>query len=203
MKKILTKNIKAFTLVEIITVLVIIAILATLLVPSLIGYIEKAKQNALLLETKQIFTAAQTSVSESYGLRTLTTGFKLQGESGKHHGRVTNNMMCRVQKGGSITAAQKTDAEIAISVLKCLDSAPGAPKKQYDFTKSSYNPQGNNNPMTVDDYEKTHNQPGIIISYSDTGKIDFVQFGHDGYIATVTKDSATVEKGAKFSAYPN
>ena len=40
----LSKNKRGFTLVELIVVLVILAVLAALLVPSLTGYIDKAKQ---------------------------------------------------------------------------------------------------------------------------------------------------------------
>ena len=42
-----------FTLVELIVILSILAILATLLIPSLTGYIEKAKKQAVLSEAKE------------------------------------------------------------------------------------------------------------------------------------------------------
>lgn len=44
---------KGFTLVELIVVLVILAILAALLVPALTGYIDKAKNKAIIAETRQ------------------------------------------------------------------------------------------------------------------------------------------------------
>lgn len=108
-------------------------------------------------------------------------------------------MMNRVQKNtNDITAKQRTDAEIALSVLQCLDSAPNATEPQYNFKGDKYNPQG----LTLENYEKTYKQPGIVFSYNSRGQIDFVQFGHDGYLATVTKDSAKVEKGGTFSSWP-
>ena len=58
-----------FTLVELICVLVILAVLAALLVPSLTGYIDKAKQQAVISEAKGIWTAAQAAASEFYGLQ--------------------------------------------------------------------------------------------------------------------------------------
>ena len=53
-----------FTLVELIVVLSILAILATLLIPPLTGYIEKAKKQAVLTEAKEVWTASQAALSE-------------------------------------------------------------------------------------------------------------------------------------------
>lgn len=60
------KNKKGFTLVEVIVVLVILAIMAAILIPSLIGYIDKAKENSIISETRSIVTAVQTLSSEKY-----------------------------------------------------------------------------------------------------------------------------------------
>ena len=69
------KNKKGFTLVELIVVLVILAILAALLVPALTGYIDKAKKQTIIAETRSVVIAAQTIVSEDYGQGTdVTTG---------------------------------------------------------------------------------------------------------------------------------
>lgn len=61
------KNKKGFTLVELIVVLVILAILAALLVPALTGYIDRAKKQSIIAETRQVVMAAQTLASEKYG----------------------------------------------------------------------------------------------------------------------------------------
>lgn len=61
------KNKKGFTLVELIVVLVILAILAALLVPALTGYIDKAREQSLISQGSMVLTAAQATVSESYG----------------------------------------------------------------------------------------------------------------------------------------
>lgn len=58
---------KGFTLVELIVVLVILAILAALLVPTLVGYIDKAREKQIVAETRQVVMAAQTLVDEAYG----------------------------------------------------------------------------------------------------------------------------------------
>ncbi|MBQ9982750.1 MAG: prepilin-type N-terminal cleavage/methylation domain-containing protein, partial [Oscillospiraceae bacterium] len=54
------KRLKGFTLVEIIVVLVILAVLATAMIPALTGYIDKAKEKTAIAEARNIVTAAQT-----------------------------------------------------------------------------------------------------------------------------------------------
>lgn len=71
MFKKLKENKKGFTLVELIVVLVILAILAALLVPALTGYIDKAKEKAIIAETRQCVMAAQTLADESYGTKAI------------------------------------------------------------------------------------------------------------------------------------
>lgn len=60
------KKTRGFTLVELIVVLVILAILAALLVPALTGYIDKAKKNQVIAETRMLTQAAQTELSSLY-----------------------------------------------------------------------------------------------------------------------------------------
>jgi prepilin-type N-terminal cleavage/methylation domain-containing protein len=55
-----------FTLVEVIVVLVILAILAAIAIPALTGYIQKAKDRALISEGREIHVALQTMMTEQY-----------------------------------------------------------------------------------------------------------------------------------------
>ena len=59
-------NNKGFTLVELIVVLVILAILAAILVPALLGYIDKAKEGQFAEEGHAILVAAQGYETEQY-----------------------------------------------------------------------------------------------------------------------------------------
>ena len=60
-------NNKGFTLVELIVVLVILAILAAILVPALLGYIDRAREKQYVLNAKSALTASQAELSSVYG----------------------------------------------------------------------------------------------------------------------------------------
>lgn len=69
---IMKKNNKGFTLVELIVVLVILAILAAILIPALLGYIDKAKEQKILIDAEYFYKAAQATASEYYGISIKT-----------------------------------------------------------------------------------------------------------------------------------
>ena len=58
---------KGFTLVELLVVLVILAILAAILVPALLGYIDRAREKQYVLNAKSALTATQAEFSSLYG----------------------------------------------------------------------------------------------------------------------------------------
>lgn len=60
----LKKNKKGFTLVEVIVVLVILAILMAIAIPSFMGYINKAKEREKDLTARNVFLAVSTVAAE-------------------------------------------------------------------------------------------------------------------------------------------
>jgi len=61
------KNRKGFTLMELIVVLIIIAILMAALLPSMIGWINDARESALRVEGRTAFLAMQATVTQAKG----------------------------------------------------------------------------------------------------------------------------------------
>ncbi|MGI6664345.1 MAG: prepilin-type N-terminal cleavage/methylation domain-containing protein [Christensenellaceae bacterium] len=59
-------NKKGFTLMELIIVIAILAILAAILVPSILGYMNKAKEIRALEEGRMVVMAASTIAAENY-----------------------------------------------------------------------------------------------------------------------------------------
>ena len=74
MKKTGKSTKKGFTLVELIVVLVILAVLAAMLVPGLIGYIDRARAEKEYQTAATVYTAAQSVLTELYARDALTDG---------------------------------------------------------------------------------------------------------------------------------
>ena len=60
------RNDKGFTLVELIVVLVILAILAAILVPALLGYIDRAREKQVTTNAEAALVAAQGKMADAY-----------------------------------------------------------------------------------------------------------------------------------------
>ena len=99
----LKKNKKrGFTLIELIIVIVILAVLMAVAIPSLTGYINEAKTTGKIVECRQAVTAAQTTAIRHYGAtRQATNGAadatfisEVVTLSEIPAGAVINNIMC-------------------------------------------------------------------------------------------------------------
>lgn len=88
------KNRRGFTLVELIVVLVILAILASLLIPALTGYIDKARRDQVVAETRMLHEAVQTVAGEAYGSADWQSGsiFTIANQSGQNVTKPTDTV---------------------------------------------------------------------------------------------------------------
>jgi len=68
------KSNEGFSLVELIVVLVILAILAALIVPALLGYIDRSKDSKVLIKARNAMTASQATADRYYGIITSSKG---------------------------------------------------------------------------------------------------------------------------------
>ncbi len=90
-------NNKGFTLVELIVVLVILAILAAILVPALLGYIDRSKNSQLLINGKNALNAAQAEFTELYAKSNVKTNEAIREvKPGDPYGHWLNDKIVKV-----------------------------------------------------------------------------------------------------------
>ena len=107
---------KGFTLVEVIVVLVILAILMAIAIPSLTGYIDKANERAILTEASSIQSALQVASTDVYGQTgTAITGFgdyqKTGGVAAASWDEVVNDL-AKTSFTGQITGVTFSGSEL-------------------------------------------------------------------------------------------
>lgn len=105
-------NNKGFTLVELIVVLVILAILAAILVPALLGYIDRAKGQQIVLNARSAYTAAQAELTSLYAKDNGKT------DKSKNPGHIDN-----LNKDRLLTTADVTCDQLKIGCKETYDAS--------------------------------------------------------------------------------
>ena len=105
------KNNKGFTLVELIVVLVILAILAAILVPALLGWIDKAREKSVTSNAEAALVATQGLVTEKYGNYSNTAGLSF-GDINKLADIDDSGATISYKTKATWTSASKTDKQM-------------------------------------------------------------------------------------------
>ena len=188
---------RGFTFVELSVVLVILAILAAFLVPTLLGYIDKTKKQMIINEARDVWVASQAALTECYGLHpesfkdsckfTLSIG----GRTVKNLGRISNGALGALQKNPNDTVEAGTSSRrIAGQVLKYLDSADKNANPRYTFGSGKVTGGG----VKPSNYFGEDSKPTdviIQIFHTDKGKMVALNFAKDGYMVTMIEGKET------------
>ena len=175
---------KGFTLVEMIVVLVILAILAAILVPSLLGFVDDAKQKKYVTEAKELMTATQAGIVEAYAkepqsfenaIRNPAPGFK---KVTVKYGYFSNYALAVAKKNSTMTAPVTSDGNdkgtrakniISKKVIKYADSV------DYKFATDSAEGK---------DINTLNGEVGFVILFDGRGNILYMQYTRDGVLVT-------------------
>ena len=158
-----SKKSSGFTLVELIVVLVILATLAALLVPSLTAYIDKARQNAVIAKARAVLVASQAVVTEAYadGKLVLDASGLVYDKPDEH---IAHAMAKEIMALAEITedecewriyiASPNEEGLAALATILQLDYCDKSYRVTYRAVGTEYEPAGWGQPVPGDSLEE-------------------------------------------------
>lgn len=202
------KDNKGFTLVELIVVLVILAILAAILVPALLGYIDRAKNQKYIIQARELMNASRASIAEAYAIdkasfeRSVRKGPLTGNKTDEkyHYGYFSSNWSGAVLKGGTIKNEDTTDAKGgAFKKIVCEKMAQYLEAKEYKNVSLDPPYNGSKN-IDVASY---NGDCAYFIAYDNRGRIIYMQYTNEGKLVTFDGKSFEVTDGGSFVNHRN
>ena len=199
-KKVLRDN-GAFTLVELIIVIAIMAILAGAIAPAMIRYIRKARASKATEEARVIMQSVQHSIASARGEDLdIVVDKQFIDQAGNSHACsvITNYDISRAQNNVAVAEGDPGYSDYVLSqdILEELHSSSGSEYKFYRFNGSQSNPLGAN----CEQFYAQYGCPGIIVAYDDSGYVFFLEYYNFGCLIRYEDGEYTYcEKEEKFS----
>lgn len=171
-----SKKESGFTLVELIVVLVILATLAALLVPSLTGYIDKARQNAVIAKARAVLVASQAVVTEAYadGKLILDANGLVYDKPDEHiaHAMAKEIMaLAEIAEGDCewriYIVSPEEEEYAALATILQLDYCDKSYRVTYRAVQTEYEPAGWGQPVPGDSLEEPDGLNGEPFLTSD------------------------------------